>query len=381
MNPGLPDSTAFRRLKRSITRVGRTHYPRFLFGGGLSEGEIPVFTYHDIEASELEDDLRFLERNGYRTLSLDEYLDRMRASRPSAERCVLLTFDDARRSFWEAALPVLERRAAHAVLFTPTYWIADGSAARPDSDPPGFMSWEQIAHCERHALIDVEAHGHRHALVFTSSRLAGFATPSTLAAYDLFDWPMRKAGGRDVCGRPPLGTPIYESMPLLSATERVIEPELAAVTCRSLVETEGGPAFFARPDALVELRAAHAAVASRVPVERLSAAEMRREIEAELSAVTDCFRSRLGRKPRCFAYPWMLGGTESLAMLADLGFDAAFGVALDFRRIRAEAAPLPVFARYKSDWLQFLPGTGRRRLLDVLPRKISAFFATQHFAH
>src|SRR5690606_26797270 len=182
MNPGLPDSTAFRRLKRSIARVGRTHYPRFLFGGGLSEGEIPVFTYHDIEASELEDDLRFLERNGYRTLSLDEYLDRMRASRPSAERCVLLTFDDARRSFWEAALPVLERRAAHAVLFTPTYWIADGSAARPDSDPPGFMSWEQIAHCERHALIDVEAHGHRHALVFTSSRLAGFATPSTLAA-------------------------------------------------------------------------------------------------------------------------------------------------------------------------------------------------------
>lgn len=380
MSPGLPDRTDWRRLRRSVARLGRTRYPSFLFGGGVAQGEIPVFTYHDVEATELDADLRFLERNRYRALSLDEYLERMRDPRPSSERCVLLTFDDARRSFWDVALPVLESRGAHAALFVPTYWIGDGGE-RVGSDPPGFMSWEQLEKCERHPLVDVEAHAHRHTLVFTSERLAGFATPKSLASHDLFDWPMRRAGGRDVCGRPPLGTPIYESLPLLSATERVIEPALAAVTCRSLVEAEGGEAFFARPGAVTELRAVHAAVVSRVPVERITAREFRREIEAELDAAVSCFERRLGRKPRCFAYPWMLGGADSLALLADLGYEAAFGVALDFKRIRAEAVPLPVYARYKCDWLRFLPGTGRRRLLDVVPRKVAAFFATQHFAH
>lgn len=381
MMRGRPDLTDFRRLKRSIVRLGRTSYPSFLFGRDLAEGEIPVFTYHDVAAAELDADLRFLEQNRYRTLSLDEYLERMRSRRPSSERCVLLTFDDARRSFWEVALPVLQSHAAHAALFVPTYWIAESGAERIGSDPPGFMSWEQIEECERNPLVDVESHAHRHALVFTSERLAGFATPTSLASHDLFDWPMRRVGGRDVCGRPPLGTPIYESLPLLSATERAIEPTLAAVTCRSLVEAEGGEAFFARRGAVAELRAVHAAVVSRVPVERIPPREFRREIETELDAAVSVFRRRLGRKPRCFAYPWMLGGADSLAMLADLGYEAAFGVALDFKRIRAEAAPLPVYGRYKSDWLQFLPGTGRRRLLDVVPRKVAAFFATQHFAH
>lgn len=380
MMRGLPDRTDFRRLKRSLARVGRTRYPSFLFGGGL-EGEIPVFTYHDVETDELDADLEFLERNGYRALSLDEYLERMRGSRPGTERCVLLTFDDARRSFWEIALPVLESRAAHATLFVPTYWIADDAGGRLGSDPPGFMSWQQIERCEHHPLVDVEVHAHRHALVFTSVRLAGFATPASLARHDLFDWPMRRSRRGDVCGRPPLGTPIYESLPLLSATERIIEPAVAAVACRSLVEADGGEAFFARSGAVAELRAVHAAAAGRVPVERIGAHEFRREIEAELDAAFDCFRRRLGRRPRCFAYPWMLGGADSLAMLADLGYEAAFGVAMDFGRIRTGGAPLPVYARYKCDWLRFLPGTGRRRLLDVVPRKVAAFFTTQHFAH
>src|SRR5690606_39233718 len=124
-----------------------------------------------------------------------------------------------------------------------------------------------------------------------------------------------------------------------------------------------------------------AAAAGRVHGEEVPAHELRKEIETELSLAVDTFRRELGRTPRYFAYPWSLGSRESLSMLKDMGFEAAFGVALDFGRIRREAMPLPVYARYKSDWLRFLPGDGRRRLAGVVPHKVATFLRSQHFAH
>lgn len=382
MTPFVPDVSELRRWRRSAGRIARTRYPAFLFGREVPADEIPVFTYHDIDADELDRDLEFLERNGYRTLSLDEFRERMRApSRHGRENCVLLTFDDARKSFFDAAYPVLKRRGARAALFVPTYWVGDRHVSPADATPPGFMTWAQIAECAASGLVDVESHAYRHTLVFTSARLAGFATPRALRAYDLFDWPMRRERGVDLCGRPPLGTPIFESAPLLSASHRYIEPALPASTCRSLVEAGGGEGFFERRGALAELKAAYASVAGRVRGELVPASAFRTELETELSLAVETFRRELGRKPRYFAYPWMLGNAESLALLKDLGFEGAFGVALDFGRIRREASPLPVYGRYKRDYLKFLPGEGRRRLVGIVPEKLAGFLKDQHLAH
>jgi len=381
MNALMPDLADIRRLRRSAARLARTRYPAFLFGREVPAGEIPVFTYHEISAAELDADLGFLERNGYRTLSLDDYHERMRDPRLGRDKCVLLTFDDARRNFWDVAFPVLARRGARAALFVPTYWIGERNVSAREATPPGFMTWEQLRECSTSGLVDVESHAHRHTLVFTSSRLAGFASPRALRSYDLFDWPMRRERGIERYGRPPLGTPIYESAPLLSAQHRYVEPALPALTCRNLVEAGGGERFFAKRTALAELRAAFAAVADRVRGELVSSAELRKELESELTLAVETFRRELGRAPRYFAYPWMLGGSESLEMLKDLGFSAAFGVALDFGRIRREATPIAVYARYKSDWLRFLPGDGRRRLAGIVPYKVASFLRTQHFAH
>src|SRR5690606_31289652 len=133
---------------------------------------------------------------------------------------------------------------------------------------------------------------------------------------------------------------IYESAPLLSASHRCIEPSLAAITCRSLVEAGGGAAFFRKRSALAELAAAHGAVAGRIPAERLSAREFQGQVESELMLAIETFRRELGRKPRYFAYPWRLGSAASLQLLADLNIEAAFGVALDFRRLRNDPVPL-----------------------------------------
>src|SRR5262249_10170941 len=112
------------RLTRSLGRVLRTHYPGFVFGLPLGRSEVPVFTYHDVERAPLAGDLAFLQNNGYRTLSLDEFMDASSMKADPARR-VLLTFDDARKSFWDVALPLLREYRARAVLFAPTRWITD----------------------------------------------------------------------------------------------------------------------------------------------------------------------------------------------------------------------------------------------------------------
>lgn len=381
MRMTLLETADLRRAARSVARVARTRYPAFLFGGAVPRAEIPVFTYHEVDADGLRADLDFLALNGYRTLGLDEFHDRSRSATARRDRCVLLTFDDARRNFWEVAWPVLRERSVRAALFVPSYWIDGTARGAHDATPPGFMTWEQLAECARSGLVDVESHAHRHALVSTSPRLAGFATPATLARHDLFDWPMRREAGGDVCGRPRLGTPVYEAAPLLSAAERYLEPPLAAAACRELVESNGGPRFFRRSTAVAELRALHAAVIARSRGTLVGEREFGDEVEAELALAVETFRRALGRRPRYFAFPWMLGSERSLRILADLGFAAAFGVALDFRRARAGRAPLPLYGRFKSDWLGFLPGRGRRRLADVVPRKAVAFLRSQHLAH
>lgn len=369
----IPGTAPLRRFGRSVARLARTRYPAFVFGGEVPRGEIPVFTYHDVRADVLRADLEFLAANGYRTVRAAEFHSRMLEDGAGRERLVLLAFDDARRNFWEVAYPLLAAHRAHAVLFVPSYWVGDSARM--------FMTWDELRECRRAGLVDVESHAHRHALVYTSPRLAGFASPAALARHDLFDWPMRRERDGDRCGYPPLGTPIYESAPLLSAERRLLEPAAAVQACRELVATQGAERFFGRPGWQERLLSAHDSVPGGPRLERISETATRALAATELAQAAECFERELGSRPRFFAYPWMLGSADSQGLLRDLGLVASFGVALDFRRARRERSPLPAYGRYKSDWLRFLPGQGRRRLRDVVPQKCMRFVSSQHLAH
>src|SRR6185437_4534888 len=175
----------------------RTHYPAFVVGLPLPPGAVPVFVYHDVDPAQFAEDLEFLRRNRYRTLSLAEFA--AESSRKAGARGVLLTFDDARSNFLDAALPVLREFNAHATLFAPSHWM---SAPACSANREQFMSWEQLRQAARSGLVDVQSHAHRHALIFTSARVLEFASPHTLAHYDIYDWPMRNGTAGEELGRP-----------------------------------------------------------------------------------------------------------------------------------------------------------------------------------
>lgn len=368
-------------IGRVLKRLLKTHHPRFVFGLPLITGEVPVFVYHEVEAKVFAADLEFLRRNGYRTISTEEYV-RSATGRASAGKAVLLTFDDARRNFYEVVLPTLREFSAHATLFVPTLWV-DGRRNEASNCPTGtaslFMTWNQIHECLDSGLVDVHSHGHRHALIYTSERLIGFVTPTLLARHHIYDWPMRRVANGNELGWPPLGTPVYASEPLLSAKYRLLEDEAVSRACQEIVKDNGGDEFFKRSDWRMRLKRVYQAVPHRM--ELTENTRFKELVASEFALSQEFFLAELGTRPRFFAFPWMLGSPLALDLTAAHGFEAVFGVGIDFGRINRIKGPLPAFIRWKKDWLRFLPGSGRHRLRDVIPEKFKEFFSSQHLAH
>lgn len=365
------------RLLRTAARVSRTRYPGFIFGLPLARDEIPVFTYHGVETQVFARDLEFLSSNGYRTLSLEEYLAARNGGR-RVPRAVLLTFDDARKSFWTVAMPLLRTFEAHAVLFVPSFWMTAPSQPADDQ----FMSWPEVRACVESGLVDVQSHAHRHALVATAPQLLDFAHPQALARFDIYDWPMREIDGVEELGRPAPGTPIYRSTPLLSATRRYVENSEITHACRDHVERNGGEQFFAQSEWRQQLSDLHCQLSKRLQGRYLEDDALRALVASEFELNREQFRKHLGIPAHCLAYPWMLGSPLSLEVAKRHGIRTAFGVALDYRAERRRASlPIPVFGRLKCDWLQFLPGRQRSSVLAAVGRKLSGIAKLQHLAH
>lgn len=379
----VPEPLRFRvtRVGRGIVEALRTHYPRYLFGLAPAPDEIPVFHFHDVEANAFARQLEYLRINGYRTLSLEEFLtSKSRKGGSGCRRQVLLTFDDARLSFHRNALPLLRASRSHATLFAPTLWMG---AERPPG-PERFMNWRQLEECVASGLVDVASHAHRHALVFDSDRLAGFATPRLLERYDIYDWPMRHDAGGDSLGRPAPGTPIYGAAPLLSARTRYFESAPLREACTALVQRSGGPEFFSRPDCHARLLRLHRSAAASLPGRFAGEEEFAALVTSELELSRAAFEEHLGFAPTAFAYPWALGSALSLDAARRFGIRCVFGVATDFRRARAisrAGGPLAAYGRIRGDWLELLPGGNRAHLLPVVARKVARLAGQQHLAH
>ena len=369
--------TGARRALRGAGNVLRTRYPLFLLGLPLPRHEIPVFIYHDVEPAAFSRELEFLRTNGYRTIALDEYIAAGECKSPGRERRVLLTFDDARSSFYEVALPLLRTFDARATLFVPSYWMQPASV----TGAALFMNWQQVRECVESGHVDVQSHAHRHTLVATSNQLVGFASPARIARYDVYDWPMRNTATGERLGPPALGTPVYRAAPLLSASGRFIESPGLTQACTQLVSESGGEAFFnlsGWPGRLLRLYQSRARV---LQGELMSGAEFTALVKSEFELARAEFTVHLGYAPTSIAYPWMLGSRESLEIARRAGFRNAFGVALDYRRARRGGLALPVFGRLRSDWLPLLPGRGRASFLSIAARKLASFYGSQPLAH
>ena len=111
-----------------------------------AEDSAVVFMYHrfgetaypstSIRVTQFEAHLDHLENGGYTIVSLAEILSSLRDGASLPERAVAITIDDAYRSVYEIAYPLLEARGYPFTVFVATDPVDQGL--------PDYMTWEQM---------------------------------------------------------------------------------------------------------------------------------------------------------------------------------------------------------------------------------------------
>jgi peptidoglycan/xylan/chitin deacetylase (PgdA/CDA1 family) len=365
-------------------------YPPFVTGGPLPRGEVPVFVFHGAEPETFARQLEHLARNGYVTLSIDDYVGVLRGTVTPPERAVLLTFDDGRGTVWSIAAPLLKRHGMRATVFlvpgrVPSHppgpdWD-DVAAGRAPADAAlsrergerSLLSWEEIGALARTGLLEFQSHTLLHARIHTGPALAGFVTPRTQPGYDAFDQPLIHEDGRDLLGRDvPLGTPLLESAPRTSDALRFFEDEEPRRACVAAVAGAGGAAFFERPGWERALRslAGKAGATGRVETRDEQAAAIRRE----LAEARRLLEERTGRRVVHLCYPWHVAGALARRLAEETGYETAFCGKVKGVPITRPGGDLRQIARLGEDYVELLPGEGRGSLAALLRRKWSRRF-------
>jgi peptidoglycan/xylan/chitin deacetylase (PgdA/CDA1 family) len=118
----------------------------FKKGGLNAEGyqTVPVLVYHNfsnkksdktaVGQDDFEAQMKYLKQNGFHVVSIDQLLDFIDYKVQLPEKSIVITFDDAWRSIFDIALPVLIKYDFPATFFIYTDFIGGGKA----------MTWKQI---------------------------------------------------------------------------------------------------------------------------------------------------------------------------------------------------------------------------------------------
>lgn len=177
---------------------------------------VPVLMYHHVSPSKgsittspdnFARQIRWLARNGWKTLGADEFASYLRDGR-APSKSVVLSFDDGYLDNWVYAHPVLEEYGFKAWMFLVTGWVHDGAArahaglaggeARLPQTPGHLECKARLAAGDSDAVIvrwsEVEAmaaagtfefHSHTHTHTRWDQQCADAAVKSERLAHDL----------------------------------------------------------------------------------------------------------------------------------------------------------------------------------------------------
>ncbi len=367
-------------------RVVQRRLPDFVYGGALTG--IPVFAFHDVEPGEFERQLRFLADNGYRTLTMDEYTDLVVSGRAvTAERIVLLNFDDGWSSLWSAGLPLLKRYGMKAVLFLATGRVRQGGLgltlddvrsgrttvaellARDASREP-FLTWDEVRALHASGLVDVQSHSVTHNQVFCSSEIEDFARPNLLRRLPVTRMPeWTPENGHQVT----LGRPLYRSASRMSECRRYLEDTGLRNACEQYTADHGGEALFARRtwrrelNAVVESYRRSHADAGRFETDQEREQAIRHELEASKRMIEQALP---GKQVRHFCFPWEEGSELATVLSVQAGYVTNIVVQPPDRTMGVTVGTPTLISRFGGDWLFTLPGVGRRSFLHPVAMKL-----------
>jgi hypothetical protein len=375
-----------KRIWRSIEKnrpefIGLTlqRYPSFVLSDRCQSLEMPpAFGLHAITGERLRPLLAFLAENRYRTLTMNEYVERRTLGRRERAHDVLLTFDDGHRSLYTDVFPLLRDYG-----FCATAYVVPGeipAVSEQQSWRGQLCAWPAIQEMHASGVVEFQSHSMYHKSIPVSPQVLEFVRPGVPNNFLISDlWPVMRTGTRDMpADQLPLGTPIHDWGSRFRERPAFIEDPTVVADCVEYVTSRGGATFFAAHDwwtrLLSVVRAGRKRTTTTVGFE--SPEDQRQAILRDLLDSKHLLERMLpGKQVRHFCFPWYRGSELASRISTEAGYVSnAWGSQLP-RFAADEALPLAIM-RLPPYYLWRLPGRGRRSLASLLVQRFSSYTTT-----
>lgn len=369
-------------------------YPEFVFARRPKKltDEMPVFVYHTIDPLSFESQLIFLKENGYRTLSIDEFLDRLIGNEPLDQPSVFLTVDDGRSSFWRFGYPLLKKYDSKATLFVIPGVTPDGTECRCnlfqvwngamslreihelDSKDETLCSWPEIKEMFDSGLVNIESHTLFHKEVFVCPKIVDFIDSNT--SFTPYNSPVTayfkaEDEGNDIDKKKYYGLPLFESAPLMQGRPAIkVSPNILEI-CRNFYQQQ---VSMVKPN--IAWKNALRKLLSKCEFLNNPLYQHQSEILHEIRNDLETAKLRIHEKVAYYGagnhlcLPYSLGSDLTLQVAKELGIKSCFwGVTSGHGINRPGDDPFQI-VRLKNDFLWRLPATGRKNLLSIYRMKL-----------
>lgn len=157
-----------RRAPRGVSAQVTRRLPILMYHRVAPDGPAPLDRFR-VTPEQFAEHLALLRRNGFESVSLDEWGETLRSGRPLPGRRVVLSFDDGYRDFREHAVPALREFGYSATVFVIPDLVGRASIWDADlGEPAPLMDWDELRDI-RTAGIDIGSHtlDHRHLTALT----------------------------------------------------------------------------------------------------------------------------------------------------------------------------------------------------------------------
>jgi peptidoglycan/xylan/chitin deacetylase (PgdA/CDA1 family) len=353
-------------------------------------GHVPVFVYHTIDPASFEKDLCYLAENGYQAIGMGDLTAYLNGVRSIPDRSIVLTFDDARSSFWRYAYPLLQRYEMKGVLFViagPTtdasshrdnlFSVWDGQRTladlqRLDPDDSTLCTWPELRAMHDSGWVEIESHSLFHQEVFVDTEILDIIGPNSSFA------PFQTAVtayltppdiGQPITPSDYYGLPVFPSASLHEGVCAWDVPEDVRQRARTIwqaVAADGGDGQWKRA---VQARWEQENV--QEDLRRQTEADVRQRIRDDLVTARALIKEEVSPDAGDhFCLPYGVGSSVSLQVQRELGIEScSWSVTPDKKNNAPGDDPMRI-CRIKADFIWRLPGRGQKSLLQVYWDKV-----------
>ncbi len=137
-----------------------------------TEIRLPILMYHSIlkepkrqgkytvSPSTLENDMKYLQKNGYQTVSVQDLVDYVHGRNTLPEKPVMLTFDDGYYNNYVYAYPLAKKYRMKLVISPVGYYTDQFTESDWDHPNYSYLTWGEISEMMASGLVEFQNHSY-----------------------------------------------------------------------------------------------------------------------------------------------------------------------------------------------------------------------------